>query len=544
MASKKGMMLVASLTVLGLLLAGCAPSGAPPSTGGGTPVGPTATAKGEQPKTGGTLKLSGRLTPEHWDIHQSGSGGSLWPVAPTYSSLVRYDWKNNEQIIPDLAEKWDVSDGGKMYSFTLRKGVNWHDGKPFTSEDVKFSLDRIRKPPTGVASPRKALLKSVKDIQTPDASTVKISTDYVDASLLTVIAMPFNSVLPKHVIEEKGDMKTSVIGTGPFMFKNYSPGVSFEVVKNPNYFIKGRPYLDAITRYYLTDDAKRFAAFRAGQVDLTEYGSFTAGQADQIAKELPQVKIIDQRGVCWTSLYFNMEKKPWDDLRVRKAAALAFDRQTEIKIALEGRGDLGWVIPPTSMYAIPSADLEKLPGFRQPKDADIAEAKKLLADAGLATGFKTDMVWRAEARYEPTATFSADQMRKLGIESQLRSLETAPLFDAMAKGTFDTLNFQYCITMTDPNDMLAYFVGGDPRNYSRYKDAEYDQWFKDQSSTLDTAKRKEIITKMQKKLLDAVPAIVLAWHAHIMGWYPQVKDFVPGLTVYNNLDYVNTWLGQ
>ncbi|MBI2909053.1 MAG: ABC transporter substrate-binding protein [Chloroflexi bacterium] len=542
MQAKKRFVAVSLVVILSLLLASCAqgPGGAPP---GQKPGAPTATTKGEQPRSGGTLNVSGRLSPEHWDVHQAGSAASLWPVGPVYSSLVRYNWENNEKIEADLAEKWAVSQDSKVYTFNLRQGVKWHDGKPFTSADVKFSLDRIRKPPQGVASPRKALMQSIKDIETPDASTVKITTDYADASLLTVIAMPWNFIFPKHVIEEKKDMKTSVVGTGPFMFKNYSAGVSFEVVKNPDYFVKGLPYLDGITRYYLTDSAKRFAAFRAGQVDAVEYGSFTATQADQLTKELPQVKVVDQRGVCWTSLYFNMDKKPWNDVRVRKAVSLAFDRQTEIKIALENRGDMGWVMPPTSMYALPQAELEKLPGFRQPKDADVTEAKKLLADAGLASGFKTDMVWRAEARYEPTATFSQNQFGKLGIDAQLRSLETAPLFDTMAKGGFDTLNFQYCITMTDPNDMLAYFVGGDPRNYSRYKDAEYDQWFKDQSSTLDTAKRKEIITKMQRKLLDTVPAIVLAWHAHIMGWYPKVRGFVPGLTISNNVDYLKAWLG-
>lgn len=544
MWAKKQFLLVCSLTILGLLLASCAPAAAPTAPTA-KPGAPTTVAKPvEKPKPGGILNVSGRLTPEHWDVHQAASSATLWPVGPCYSSLVRYDWENNEKIIPDLADKWTVSQDSKLYTFNLRQGVKWHDGKPLTSADVKFSLDRIRKPPQGVASPRKALLQSIKDIETPDDSTVKITTDYADASLLTVIAMPWNSILPKHVIGEKGDMKTTVVGTGPFKFKSYSPGVSFEVVKNPDYFLKGYPYLDGIMRYYLTDSAKRFAAFRAGQVDIVEYGSFTVSQAEQLAKELSQVKVIDQRGVCWTSLYFNMERKPWDDVRVRKAVHLAFDRQLEVKVPLEGRGDLGWVIPPTSMYAIPQAELEKLPGFRQPKDADMAEAKKLLAEAGFPSGFKADMVWRSEARYEPTATFTHNQLGKLGIELQLRSLETAPLFETMAKGTFDTLNFQYCTTMTDPNDLLAYFVGGDPRNYSRYKDPEVDQWFKEQSMTLDTAKRKEIILKIQRKLLDTVPAIVLAWHAHIMGWYPKVKDYVPGWTVYNNVDYYVVWLGQ
>lgn len=339
-------------------------------------------------------------------------------------------------------------------------------------------------------------------------------------------------------------MKTAIVGTGPFKLKNYNAGVSLELVKNDDYFVKGRPYLDGITRYFLTDDSKRFAAFRAGQVDIVEPGSFSASQADQIGKELPHVKVVDQRGVAWTSLDFNVEKKPWNDGRVRKAAHLVFDRRLELKIPLEGRGDLGWLMPPTSTYGIRQAELEKLPGFRQPKDADIAEAKRLLAEAGYPNGFKSDMIFRAEPRYEPTATFTHDQLGKLGIDLQLRALETGPFFEAMAKGNFDTLNHMHSPAVTDPNDLLASFVTGDPRNYSRYSDPEIDQWYTEQAKSLDVAKRKEIILRMERKLLETLPSTVLAWHAHIMGWYPKVRGYLPGLTVYNNVDYFATWLAE
>ncbi|MBI2910355.1 MAG: ABC transporter substrate-binding protein [Chloroflexi bacterium] len=531
--------LAASFVSAYLIMASCAPQAAPT---GQKPGAPTST--GVKPRSGGTLNISGRVTPEHWDIHQATFASTLWPVGPVYSSLVRYDWANNEKLIPDLAEEWDVSQQGTLYTFTLRKGVKWHDGKPLTAADVKFSLDRIRKPPQGVASPRKSLLQSVREIETPDDYTVKISTDYVDASLLSVLALAWNGIVPKHVIEEKGNMKTSVVGTGPFKFKGYSPGVSFEVVKNEDYFLKGLPYLDGITRYYLTDSAKRFAAFRAGQVDIVEYGSFTASQAEQMAKELPQVKIVDQQGVCETTLYLNTTRKPWDDVRVRKAVHLAFDRQQDIRIAMEGRGKAGWIFPPTSTYAIPEGDLEKLPGFRQPKDADVAEAKKLLADAGVPNGFKTDLVFRTGPTYEPQPTFVHNQFGKLGIEVQLRTLDTAPFAEATSQGRFDTAAVYFCTALTDPNDLLTYFVGDDPRNYSRLKDAEVDQWFKEQSRTLDLNKRKDIAFKIQRKLLDTVPAIVLGWHAHIMGWYPKVRDYVPGLTTYNNMDYYTVWLSE
>lgn len=149
--------------ILAPLLANCTqPMTGRPATGEATAPSRTFKREAQEPRRGGILNVSGRLKPEHWDVHQAASSATLWPVGPVYSSLLRYDWVDNEKIIPDLAEKWTVSEQGDLYTFSLRRGVKWQDGTSMTAADVKFSLDRVRTPPQGVTSPRKALLGTLR----------------------------------------------------------------------------------------------------------------------------------------------------------------------------------------------------------------------------------------------------------------------------------------------------------------------------------------------------------------------------------------------
>ncbi|MDP2952689.1 MAG: ABC transporter substrate-binding protein, partial [Chloroflexota bacterium] len=253
---------ISVLVILGLLLAACAPAASPtpaPTKPAPTvaPAAPAPTAApapaAEKPRSGGILTSSFSGDPSSFDSHQERTVLNLAPVAPAYSLLVQNDPADNSKIIPDLAERWEVSPDGKVYTFYIRKGVKFHDGKPATSADVKANFDRIIFPPKGVLSHRKDTLQSVEKLEAPDDYTVRFILKFPHAGFLQMVGNPYNSIFPKHVLEAKGDMKKDIVGTGPFKLKDFNRGVSFELVKNPDYFVPGRPYLDGITFYIIKD---------------------------------------------------------------------------------------------------------------------------------------------------------------------------------------------------------------------------------------------------------------------------------------------------
>ncbi|MBI2910236.1 MAG: hypothetical protein HYX92_21550 [Chloroflexi bacterium] len=256
------------LTLLGLLVASCAPAAAPAATKAPltpapaptvqTGAAPTPAPKAAGPRTGGVLTVAKRLPIPHLDMHQEITVNMQAPLAPVYSWLIQNDPIGDEnKIIGDLAKSWDITTDGLTYTFKLQDGVKFHDGRPLTSTDVKASLDRIIFPPRGVVSPRQGLYTAVDKIETPDALTVKISLKRVQGSFLQLLALQHNFIFPAHILKEKGDMKRDVVGTGPFKFVSEMRGVSFKTQRNPEYFVKGLPYLDGVTYYEIPDDRSR-----------------------------------------------------------------------------------------------------------------------------------------------------------------------------------------------------------------------------------------------------------------------------------------------
>ncbi|MDP2952110.1 MAG: ABC transporter substrate-binding protein, partial [Chloroflexota bacterium] len=239
------------LLVLGVLLGSCAPAAQPTPAPSKTPEvvapspiparpTPVTTPSGEQPRYGGILKSNNLEDPPHLEFTQVKSAYALQPLNSIYSMLVQNDPQDETKIIPDLAERWEVSPDGKVYTFYLRKEVRFHDGQGLTSADVKVSIERFAWPPKGVISQMQGLFQGLDRIETPDPQTVVFVLKRPQASFLTIIAMPFFIVYPKHILDAKGDMKKDAVGTGPFKLKEYTRGVSFEQVRNPDYFVPGR----------------------------------------------------------------------------------------------------------------------------------------------------------------------------------------------------------------------------------------------------------------------------------------------------------------
>ncbi|MBI2909110.1 MAG: hypothetical protein HYX92_15810 [Chloroflexi bacterium] len=552
------------------LLLGCAPAAPPTATP--KPVAPAATATAlpakaspaapkpaapsptakpaaDQPRYGGALTLAVGGDAPSLDIHQEDSSFTYAITMGTYNLLVRPDPKAWPEFkpVPELAAGWQVSTDGKVYTFNLTKGAKFHDGSPVTSEDVKFSLDRIRNPQKGMAkSPRKIQLEAVTSIDTPDENTVKITLANPQAFFVSLLGTVFYTIMPKKVVlANDNDMRKTVSGSGPFKFKSYSSGVGWELVKNPDYFVKGRPYLDGVKGYIVKDSFTRFAALRTKQVLWwTPFPYMSVSQA-KILEETLRDKLTLKWGFhpAWYGAIFNMERAPWSDARLRQAVSMSFDRKSMVAAALEGAGVPGMSPQPPGEWALKDEEMSKAPGYAKP---DVVGAKKLLADAGFPNGLKAEMLVRDVKVHQDTAIVIKDAAASIGITLDLKVEETAPYTDAQYKRAFGIAEGGVSSKLMDPALTLGdFYVTGGGRNWSGYSNKTYDDLFAKQSATLDPAERLKIVYEMQRILLKDVPIAIAFWTNAPYAWWNEVRGFYVPVEFSNAYQqYGDMWLAN
>ncbi|HET7264111.1 MAG TPA: ABC transporter substrate-binding protein [bacterium] len=333
---------------------------------------PEAFAAAATPKPGGTLVAAQEVDPVSLDPDTNSNFSALQGYEHVYESLTMYDEKTN--VVPCLAEKWEIQNGGKTYVFHLRPNVKFHNGQPMTADDVKYSIDRVLDPKT--ASPWRDALASISQVTVVDPMTVRtdLSAPYPD--LLGAFAMlRASGIMPKGLAERE-NLKIKAIGTGPFKLVEYVPQDHLTYVRNDDYWDKPYPYLKSMTFKILTEENARLAALRAGQV---EYAALTAQGVAQL-EHAPGITVMKAPN-AWVALhYINVSQGPLRDARVRRAMRMAVDTNEIIQKALYGAGVPSGPVP--TGYGDWSLDPSTLP-FRK---ADIDGAKKLLAEAGYPNG--------------------------------------------------------------------------------------------------------------------------------------------------------------
>ena len=496
---------------------------------------------------GGTLTLTNYESPSHFDMLQGVRTDVSIPFRNVYSALLRRDPIETEKIIPELAESWTVSQDGLTYTFVIRKGALWHDGQPVTTRDVEFSLTRMKFPPKGVSSPRgQSLLEGVVSIKALDDSRVELKLDQPSSSFLGRIATDWVVIVPKHTTEKQGDLKQVVNGSGPFKFVRYTSGVSVELTKNKDYFASGRPFVDNVVLYILPDAGTSFAALRTGRVLMSTLGSRAATDAQiRITQNELADKITVERYQSFSRYLVrpNLQVKPWDDARVREALDLATNRQEFVKLTLLGIP--GGYFHPNTKWGLPVNDLTTRPGWRQPKDQDIAAAKKLLTDAGYNKEANIQLLCRRGADCEIYATTLKSQLEPVGFRTTVTPMEGPVLEDRMAKGEFSLVLHALGVGLDDPDSIIfEQHVSDAPRNYGKYKDAEIDAWAKEQSKTLDESKRRDLVRKIDNRLTEAHVSPSLLWLDYVRLYWKSVRGIRhgPGIYTDENLEYV--WLAK
>ncbi|MBI2910230.1 MAG: ABC transporter substrate-binding protein [Chloroflexi bacterium] len=558
-----GKLFAVATTVLGLLAASCGLGASPtakpaevapkletrvakPTTAPAAPS-PTAKPAADQPRYGGILTRAMDADLDHFDLQQAQAANFSQILFNVYQGLVRLHPIEHQKIVPELAEKWEISPDGKTYTFKFYKDIRWHDGKPFTVEDVKYSLQRIHRPREfKTVSPRgEALLTAMDSVETIGEDTIRLNTLYPSASFLLNLATGWIGIGPKHILLAKGDMRRDAIGTGPFKLKESNAGVSVELTKNANHFDKGVPHLDGIKFYVVRDGGTRFSAFRTGQVRMTFIGSkgLSDTEAEIVKREMvDQAVVYDHDSQARFTLAFNFQRSPWNDVRVRKAVDLAFDHQAAIKVG-GNRGHIGSIYP--QPWGMKPDELAKLPGYRSPKDADIAEARRLMAEAGFAGGLKTTLLFRAAEPNVRQAEVTRDQLAKIGINAELVVLQQAALEDRMARRAFDLVCINWTANTSDPDETLyTYYASGGSRNYGGFSDKMMDELIDKQARTLDKKEREVLLAQIERRSTDLVPMLILFWDLYQMGAWKEVKGFKPGPGVHPWGKFDRVWLAK
>ena len=508
-----------------------------------------AKVQAETPRRGGVLLAAIGADPPTLDAHQESTFANIQLVAPLYSTLLQFDPLNSANIIGDVATEWKVTPDGLTYTFKIRRDIKFHDGSLLTAADVKASYDKIVNPPKETRSVRKAHYNAVKAIESPDASTVIFRLKHPSASFLPNLASPWNVIFPKKYLDKDINyFRTNVVGSGPFKFKNYTRGATFEGERNPDYFVKGRPYLDGYKFFISPDTSVRAAAVRSGRVHI-EFRGLPNSEVDAITKQLgDKVKVQEAPTPGWWAISMNNRIKPFTDVRVRKALTLAIDRYTMSKVLfpLTGLKGVGALVRPGTEWAMSPAELEKFPGFGRDMEKNRAEAKKLLAEAGYPNGLQLVMKNRnVKLPYQDFAVFHIQEWKKIGVEVTNRPLETATWFaDGRDTGDFELMVDPHVDFMDEPDLSLVDFISGNSANWGRISDPQIDDLFERQARALDKAERKKLVNQLEKVVLEKAYYLPGLWWVRNIVHSSKVKNWVAAPSHYSNQKLQDVWLSE
>jgi peptide/nickel transport system substrate-binding protein len=503
-------------------------------------------AMSQQPKRGGVLIYginSGDLPT--YDCHQSALFPIIHLLSPHYSNLLKIDIRNYPNLVGDLAESWSAADDAKSYTFKLRSNVKFHDGSPFSAEDVKASYDRIRNPPQGVTSVRQGLVADIDTIDTPDPSTVVFRLKRPNSALPYAFGNPFNCIYSAAKLKENPTFPVrNVLGTGPFKFVEHVAGSHWKGERFKDYFKPDLPYLDGFHAIF-TQGAALINALHGGQI-MADFRSVTVPDRDRLVGALGN-KVTVQEGPWLNSLLvtFNTKRKPFDDVRVRRALSLAIDRWKAADALANSTimRYVGGYLRPGFALAAGDDELAKMPGFSRNIEGSRAEARRLLAEAGVPN-LKVKLTNRTIANlFTGGGVYVIDQWRQIGVETEHFQANDALYNTALNEGNFEVaLSFQGD-SVDEPSYQLARYLSVDlSSNQGKYTDRELDRLFDQQKDAADPKERAHILREFEMRMLTEAYNVPLLWWQRIVVMSARVKGWEMSPSHLIGQDLERVWL--
>ncbi len=531
-SSKIGVLLLSVVVLMGLVVA------------------PSALAE-EQPQYGGVLRVAIAGDPPSLDMHQESTFKVLIPMSTVYNTLTRYDPHGFPKIIGDLAKTWERSNDGLSWTFTLHQGVKFHDGSALTSADIKASWEKIIWPSKdkGVVSTRRSYYAMVKSIETPDRDTVVFRLNYPSASFLSFTAHPANLMYAKKNLDQDANWyKRNANGTGPFKFKQWVRGSFLEVERNPNYFRTGMPYLDGAKYFMIKDLSARAKSVRSGRTDV-EFRGFPPAEVEAIQKQLGDtVTVRYPKSIIHWGVAFNADAKPFDDVRVRQAMSLAIDREDMAKVLgpLTGLETIGGIMHPDTPWALDAEELHTMPGFAKDHQANLTEAKRLLAEAGYPNGFKTVLMNRAvKLPYIDFGVYLISKWKKIGVDAKHKLLESATWSKDRRTRNFSVMVDPMGSSMDgDPDQMMVRWLTGATGNHGKFSDPEIDRLFELQKVELDRQKRIALVKGISRVVMGKSYWIPGLWWTRIEVRSAKIKNYEPHHSHWMNRRLEDVWMAQ
>ena len=513
----------------------------------------TAMAAGEAAfaqKVGGILHVHALDSPPSLSMHEEVDAVPARATMGVFNNLVMFDQhvKQNslQSIVPDLATGWSWSEDGNQLTFPLRQGVRWHDGRPFTANDVKCSWDRL----SGKSSeklrlnPRKSWYHNLEEVTTNGDYEVTFHLRRPQPAFVALLASAFSAVYPCHV--PPAEMRQHPIGTGPFKFVEFKPNEGIRVTRNLDYWKPGRPYLDGIEFTIIRDVS-------------TANLAFVAGKLDWIATTLPLLKDVRTRepgAICEVmpggisrNLIVNRDAPPFDNADMRRAMALSLDRKAFIDILSDGQGDIGGVMQPLpeGLWGMPPEVLRTLPGYDPEVQKNRAEAREIMRKLGY--GPDKRLALKVSTRNIPPfrdpAVILIDQLKEVFIDGELEMVETALWYPKMYRK-----DYKIGLNLTggggDPDQQFyENYACGAPRNYSGYCNPELEKLFDRQSMEDDEGKRKQLVWEIERQLAEDGARPIIFYNRFAYCWQPQVKGWTMMVnSIINNWRMEDVWLDQ
>jgi peptide/nickel transport system substrate-binding protein len=510
---------------------------------------------GDAPRHGGTLTY---MIPADGgpslDGHKETTFAVLHATAPFYSVLVRVnpdDPASTTDFTCDLCTEMPVpTDNGLTYTFKIRQGVKFHNGSPLTAHDVAASWRKIVSPPKGVASARQNNFIMVDRIEDPDDTTVIFRLKFATLSFMPALADPYSFIYSKQILDR--DMhwyEKNVMGSGPFKFESYDIGQSVKGVRNSDYYHDGQPYLDGFTAIFAPKQAVRVDAIRADRAAL-EFRGLPPSARDQLVKELgDRITVQESDWNCGNVLTPNHKKKPFDDVRVRKALFLAID-QWRGAAALQKIANVrtvGGIVFPGSPLAATKEELQQLPGYWPDIEKSRAEARRLLKEAG-QENLSFEMLNRnVDQPYVIVGTWLVDEFSKIGVKVTQKIVPTAPWQALMREGDFTVALEANCQNVVNPIADTGRYLQHElySENFAYHDDPVQAGLYDRMLRETDVAKARVLMREYERQTIDiGAHQLMVTWWYRILPIRSYVKGWKISPSHYLNQDLANIWLDK
>jgi peptide/nickel transport system substrate-binding protein len=507
----------------------------------------------ETPTYGGTLTyMIPADAPPSFDAQREQTYATIHAAAPFYSMLIRVNPLNPgspTDLVCDLCTAMPKpTDGGKTYTFKIRDDVRFHNGDKLSAADVAASLNKMAFPPEGVLSPRSSTFSMVDKIEATDPQTVVIRLKFATTTFLPALANPYNWIYEKKILEKDPHWyEQNIMGSGPFKFAGYEVGQKIKGVRNPDYYHKGLPYLDGFIGIFAPKQAVQLDAIRADRA-AGEFRGYPPAAMDQLKAELGDKIVLQTHDWnCGSLIWFNEKKKPFDDVRVRRALTLAIDRWGSApalsQIALVKT--VGSVVFPGTPLAPNKDELSSIAGFSPDIEKSRAEARRLLKEAG-AEGLTFELLNRnVDQPYKYNGTWAIDRWSKIGVRVTQKVVPTGPWFAAFRSGDFSAGLAGNCNAVVDPvSDVTTYLPASvNPRNFGYYEDPQLLDIYDKMLHETDAAKQRGLMLQYVKQLMDKEAHIAfLLWWNRIVPLRSYVHGWKIGPSHYLNQDLSTIWL--